>query len=289
MPDPTLLLVDGMAGVYRFFHAIRGLSTKQGVPTNALFGFVRMMQQMARFWNPTHWCVVFDGGTPAHRLALVPEYKANRAPMPETLREQLPLVNAYLETACIPHIRLDGCEADDVIATLATRAASDGGRVLIATSDKDMFQLICNRVCIVSLAGDPSVMEAEDVVRKTGVLPEQIPDWLALTGDAADNIRGIPGVGAKTAARLLTEVGSLGALYARPETVEAPRIRSLLKEHRSVVERNLKMVTLDCNVSGVPAWCDMKRTPMPVKPLLEFYGRYELHAFGRDLQSPELF
>jgi DNA polymerase-1 len=289
MADTRLLLVDGLAGAYRFFHAIRALSTKAGEPVNAVFGFIRMMQQLERAWRPTHVAVVFDGGTPPARLALVPAYKANRKPMPDDLRTQLPILNAYLAAAGIEALRLDACEADDVIATLAHRAAEEGCDVMIATGDKDLYQLVDGHVRIVSLAGEPTAMDAEAVVLKTGVRPEQIPDWLAMTGDAADNIKGVPGVGPKTAAKLLQTFGALQALYERLDAVESPKLRQVLADSRDIVERNLKMVRLDCAVPGVPDWHPLQRKPLPVRALLDFYRRYEFTAFANSLMSPDLF
>jgi DNA polymerase-1 len=288
-PASRLLLVDGLAGAYRFFYAIRGLATAGGKPTNAVFGFVRMMQQLLGAWKPTHCAVVFDGGIPPMRLALVPGYKANRKPMPVELREQLPVLNEYLAAAAIAAVRLDDCEADDVIATLAARASQTGGEVLIATADKDLFQLVNEQVRIVSLAGEPTVMDGKAVEAKTGVAPVLIPDWLALTGDSADNIRGVPGIGPKTAAMLLGKSGGLVELYARLDAVESPRLRQVLADNRDTVTRNLKMVRLDCAVDGVPDWSGMQRVSEPVRPLLDFYRRYELHAFANALAAPELF
>lgn len=286
---PRLLLVDGMAGAYRFFYAIRGLSTAGGIPTNAVFGFVRMMQQLARAWMPTHCAVVFDGGIPPLRLALVPDYKANRKPMPDELRAQLPILNEYLSAAGIATIRLNACEADDIIATLAVQASGAGSDVLIATADKDLFQLVDAHVRIVTLAGEATAMDVAAVVAKTGVPPVQIPEWLALTGDQADNIRGVPGIGPKTATALLRTFGGLDELYARLEEVGSPKLRQALTENRQIVERNLQMVRLDCAVEGVTGWMDMKRGIEPVRDLLDFYRRYELHAFANALTTPELF
>jgi len=284
-----LLLVDGMAGAYRFYFAIRDLSTRGGQPVNAVFGFVRMMRQLIRTWNPTHCAVVFDGGIPPARLALVPDYKATRKPMPDELRSQLPILTAYLDAAAITSVRLDACEADDVIATLASNASAAGGETLIATADKDMFQLVDDHVRIVSLAGEPTLLDAAAVMAKTGVNPGQVPDWLALTGDSADNIRGVPGIGPKTAAKLLGEFHGMESLYNHLDRVENERIRQLLDQNRDIVERNLKMVRLDCSVEGVPDWTLMRRVEEPVKMLLDFYRRYELHTFVNDLIAPELF
>ena len=288
--EARVLLVDGLAGAYRFFHAIRGLSARDGTPTNAVFGFARMMRQLVRDWQPTHWCVVFDGGIPPERLALVPGYKANRPPMPDALRSQLPLLDTYLAAAGIPSVRLVPFEADDVMATLAVRAAGDGARVRIATSDKDMFQLVNDRVGIVPMAGDAAEMNRDGVHARTGVFPEQVPDWLALTGDSADNIRGVPGVGAITAARLLAGGGCLRTLLDGDAAgVGNPRLRQALLENRSVIERNIRMVTLDRDIVGVPDWMNLRRENAPARPLLDFFRRYNLDSLARDLEAPELF
>jgi len=219
----------------------------------------------------------------------VPDYKANRKPMPDALRAQLPVLNAYLDAAAIPHLRLDACEADDAIATLAQAAAADGCDVLIATGDKDLFQLVNERVRIVPVTGESVAMDAAAVREKTGVEPTQIPDWLALTGDAADNIKGVLGVGPKTAAKLLTTWHSLEAVYARIDAVEPPKLRKTLEDARDIVTRNQHMVRLDVHVEGVGAWSTMRRVPEPMSPLRSFYERYDLHAFINALRSPELF
>jgi DNA polymerase-1 len=248
-----------------------------------------MMQQLDRAWKPTHLAVVFDGGTPPARLELIPDYKANRKPMPDALKSQLPILNAYLDAAAIQGIRLDACEADDVIATLATRAASDGCKVMIATGDKDLYQLINDRVTIVSMAGEPTVLDADGVEVKTGVRPEQIPYWLAMTGDAADNIKGVPGVGPKTASSLLKTFGDIDTLYSKLDCVERDKLRHALMASQSIVERNLKMVRLDCDVPGVPDWQRSVRKPEPIRPLLDFYNRYEFAGYAKALMTPELF
>ena len=141
MASGVLLLVDALAVLYRSFFAIRDLSTADGRPTNALYGFVRKLRQMREHWQPSHLAVVFDGGLPEERTALLEEYKAQRPAMPDPLAEQLPLVDEYLGLAAVPSLRVAGEEADDVIATLACRAAGDARRVLVASGDKDLYQI----------------------------------------------------------------------------------------------------------------------------------------------------
>jgi len=262
------------------------MTTSSGVPVQAVFGLIRMVQQFRSQFMPTHWAVAFDGGLPAHRLQLVPDYKAQRKPMPDDLRRQLPVMREYLAAAAVPCFCLEAVEADDVLATLSARASGD---VLIATSDKDMFQLVDERVSIVPLSGTLALLDAEGVHAKTGVLPAQIPDWLALTGDTADNIGGVPGVGPKTAAALLAQFGSLEGVYAHLEQIPREHLRQALQTHAEVARRNLQMVVLDTSVATLPPLEALACTREPVDSLRAFYEKYEFKAFTRKLQEPELF
>ena len=210
-----LLIVDGHAYAYRAFHAIRELRSPAGQPTNAIYGFVKMLEKMRLAVKPTHLIVVWDGGLNAERLAALPDYKAQRPEMPPDLRPQLDGIVDFLAAAEIASHRQDGVEADDYIATLARRVA-DGWNVVIASSDKDFMQLVSARVGLLNPNDKTgTIWGREQVLAKTGVEPEQVADWLALMGDAVDNIPGVPGVGPKTAAELLKQFGAVDALLAR--------------------------------------------------------------------------
>ncbi len=284
----TCLLVDGTAVAYRAFFAIATLSTKAGLPTNALFGFIKMLRQLEQAWNPSHWCVTFDGGLPEERLQAHPDYKAQRAEMPDALRAQLPLLNEFLDAASIPNIRVEGQEADDVMATLveAMRGAADV--ILLATSDKDLFQLVDGQVAIVSPTKRAERLGPDEVQAKTGVPPGRIVEWLALTGDTADNIPGVPGVGGKTAAKLLSEYGSLSGVWDALERLPSARIRDALREHRSVVERNLAMMSLRRNLPLPLAAEDLRRRPAAVDKVLPFLERWELDSLAAPYREPQL-
>lgn len=288
-----LLLVDGHAVLYRAFHAIRALSTRAGTPTNALYGFIRALNLLDKRWQPTHRAVVLDGGLPTFRMELLPGYKAQRKPMPEALRPQIALTMEYLALAGVPCARLDAQEADDVIATLAERAQhEDDTEVLIASGDKDLFQLVNNRVALVDAFGknEPARFGADAVRAKTGVAPGQIPDWLALVGDSADNIPGVPGVGPKTAAELINRFGPITDIYARLDEVTSDRIRAGLDAARATVERNLRMVTLCRDLPGVGTLETMRRgLPPSHAALRDFLARMEFHALLRELDEPTLF
>ena len=239
-----LLLVDGHAYAYRAFHAIRELRSPAGHPTNAIYGFVKMLEKMRAAVAPTHWLVVWDGGLSAERLAVLPEYKAQRPDMPAALRSQLDEIVSYLAAAGIAGYRADGIEADDYIATLARRAAADWD-VVIASSDKDFMQLVSARIGLLNPNDKTGVIWGrEQVLAKTGVVPEQVADWLALMGDAVDNIPGVPGVGPKTAAELLKQFGSVADLLARLAEVKSERLRAALQASAAVLVRNQQLVRL---------------------------------------------
>ncbi len=276
----SVLIVDGTAVAYRAFYAVRGLSTRAGQPTNALFGFVRMLRQLEKHWRPDRVVVAFDGGSPAHRLEKCPEYKAQRAPMPDDLRSQLALINEYLAAAGVPMILLQGQEADDVMATLAVRAAGEGATVRLATSDKDLMQLVDEHVRIVPPTKTEEEMGPEGVAAKTGVKPEQIVDWLALIGDSADNIPGIEGIGPKTATKLIQQFGSLAQCLARAAEIESDNLRAKVQAGKATAELNVALMTLDKAVPGVPEWGKIPApAPDPAK-LKAFFEKYELHQFA---------
>jgi DNA polymerase-1 len=289
MHDNTLLVVDGMAAVYRAFYAIKNLRTSDGRPSNAIFGFIRMMDQLVKAWSPSHLVVAFDGGLPAERMELIPEYKANRSPMPDDLRLQLDGINEYLAAAEVPTVRLNACEADDVMATLAVRAAGSSTRVLLATHDKDLFQLVNENTEIVPVTGRREFMGPDEIVAKTGVMPEQIVDWLALIGDSADNIKGVPGVGPKTATKLLTAYGCIDGIWPHLDDIQGAKLKESLAESREIILRNQKMVKLYTDLEGIPDWKNFSVTAGSVEKLLQFYDKFELHDFARSLREPELF
>ncbi len=284
-----LLLIDGNALAYRAFFAIRELTTGDGTPTNAVFGFIRMVQQLHRQWTPSHVVVVFDGGLPEERMALLPTYKAQREAMPDALSDQFPLIEEYLLHARIPMIREDKQEADDVMATLAMVACEAGADVLLATSDKDMFQLVDDRISIIPPTKSEIRMDAEAVREKTGVAPSAIAEWLALIGDSSDNIPGVPGVGPKTAAKLLNAYGSIAGVYARLDDIKQDKLRESLRAHEEDVLRNLRMTRLRVDLPFAVDWESWKSQAADAKALHAFFRRMEFNSMARELESPSLF
>lgn len=280
--NESILLLDGLALVYRAFFAVRGLSGPEGEPTNAVFGFVRMVRQLRARWKPDRCVAAFDGGSPERRLALCPAYKAQRPPMPDDLRSQLPLVNEYLALAGIPSVRIERQEADDVLATLAVRAAADGATVRIATGDKDLMQLVGKRIRLVAPAKTEEEMDAAGVVAKTGVRPEQIVDWLALIGDAADNIPGVEGIGPKTATKLLQRFGTLEACLARAGEIESASLREKVVQGAETARLNVGLVELDRAVPGVPDWVELVGKGEDAAGLDGFFARHGLRKFREE-------
>jgi len=272
-----LLLVDGHAYAYRAFHAIRSLNAPDGSPTNAIYGFVKMLQKMLGALTPSHLLVVWDAGLAPERTAVLPEYKAQRPPTPDALESQLPQIEEWLRAAGHPQHAEAGSEADDWIGTYARRAEAAGWRVVIATSDKDFLQLVNERIGILN-PNDKSekIWSPADVVAKTGVNPAQVADWLALVGDAVDNIPGVPGVGPKTAADLLRRFGSVEQIYGRLAEIKSDSQRAALSGAAEAVRRNQGLVRLQESRTGGP---DLEHLVPGAPDLAALRGMYSRWGF----------
>jgi DNA polymerase-1 len=245
-----LLIVDGHAYAYRAFYAIRELRAPSGQPTNAIYGFVKMLAKMRATIEPTHLIVVWDGGLSAERVAALPEYKAQRPEMPDDLKPQLDEIVSYLKAANVASFCREGVEADDYIACLARHASGAGMAVVIASSDKDFMQLVSPLIGLLNPNDKSETIWTDEQVRaKTGVGPSQIVDWLGLMGDSVDNITGVAGVGPKTAADLLNRFGSVAELLGRLGEVKSEKLREALRVSVEAVRRNLKLVKLQDDLS----------------------------------------
>lgn len=243
-----LFLIDGNNQMYRAYHAIHDLTGPDGRSTNAVYGFVTMLRKLISDQQPEHIAAAFDVRGPTFRNELDGDYKANRRPMPEDLREQVAGVHDACEALGVPIVTCQGFEADDVIGTLATRAAWGGADVVIVTGDKDFFQLVSDRIRIFNPKDDGTWYDADGVREKFGVGPEQVVDVLALMGDASDNIKGVPGIGAKGARELLTTFGSLDALLARAAELPQKKYRTALIEHAEDARHSRDLVQIRLNV-----------------------------------------
>jgi DNA polymerase-1 len=284
-----LLIVDGHAFAYRAFFAIRSLSSPEGAPTNAIYGFIRMLVKMQAKVAPSHLAVVWDGGLAAERKVLHPEYKAQRPEMPRDLEQQLDQIVTYLQAAGVVSLLEDACEADDVIAALTRQAVAGGLEVVIASSDKDFMQLVAPGVRLLNPHDKTDTLwGAEEVRAKTGVEPTQIVDWLSLTGDSVDNIRGVPGVGAKTATELLHQFGSMEDLYLRLDEVRSDRLRGSLQASQEVVRRNQKLVQLNCEVPCKVSLEELLCKPGDADALRPLYARWGFKTLLRELDQTGL-
>jgi DNA polymerase-1 len=283
---PKLLLVDGHAYAYRAYYAIRSLRSPDGRATNAIFGFIKMFGKLRELIRPSHLAVVWDGGLSRERLELVPDYKAQRPEMPEDLSGQIEAIRTYLNAAGIVSLGAEGVEADDWIATLAMRSTAAGAQVVIASSDKDFFQLISPTVGLLNPA-DKSEVVWDDlkVEEKTGVRPGQIVDWLSLMGDAVDNIAGVAGVGPKTATELLKQFGSVEGLYGRLAEVKSPRLREALEGSRSKVMNNQKMVRLLTDVPGSPEFEKLKSGSENLVQLLTLFRQWGFKGMVGEIEA----
>ena len=240
--DMTIHLIDASGLIHRAFHAIRPLRTSKGLPTNALFGLAQMLRKFVRDRKPDRVAVVFDAGRETFRNAMYGEYKANRPPADPDLVPQFPYARRLAQAMGFPVLEEAGFEADDVIATLCARARAAGIEVVIESGDKDLLQLVGEGVT----ARDPmrdKGFDREGVVGRLGVPPEGVVDYLALVGDASDNVPGVPGIGDKGAAELINAYGSLEGIYANLDAL-TPRKREALAAGRESAFLSRDLATL---------------------------------------------
>ncbi|MFV2082283.1 MAG: 5'-3' exonuclease H3TH domain-containing protein, partial [bacterium] len=242
----TLFLIDGSSYIYRAYHAIRGLSTKEGFPTNAIFGFTNMLLKVLREQEPNYVAMVLDSPGPTHRHEIFPDYKANRPPMPDDLKVQIPRIEDLTRAFNIAALRLDGYEADDIIATLVDKFAEEVDDIVIVSSDKDLMQLVSPGVRMLDTMKDRWI-GTNEVKERFGVDPEYVPDVLALMGDSSDNVPGLTGVGPKTAGKLISRFGDLESLLEHSDEITGKAGQSLASEADSV-RLSFSLVTLDRNV-----------------------------------------
>jgi DNA polymerase-1 len=254
-PRPILYLIDGSAYLYRAFFALPDLSTAAGLPTNAVYGFITMLQKIIRERRPDYLAVVFDEKGPTLRHEEFKEYKAHRPPMPDALSQQIPYIHRVVEAFAIPVVKLQGFEADDLIGTLARQAASEGLDVVIVAGDKDMFQLLAPAVRIFDPVKD-KVFTEEDCLARFGVEPARVVEVMGLMGDQADNIPGVKGIGEKTAKKLIAEFGTIEHLLARLSEVKGEKLRTLLETHVEEARQSRRLATI---VTDCPASFDRDR------------------------------
>ena len=292
LPEPLneqrLILFDGHSLAYRSYYAIRELTTQSGQPVQAVYGFWRALLRTIRAYPSSYVAVAFDAAGPTFRHEAYPEYKATRKPMPDDLASQLPLIRTLLKALGVPVFCESGVEADDVLATIAVQAADSGLHCLIVTSDKDMTQLVSDRIIILRPAGKNSrddylLLDRSGVQEKFGVPPERIVDLLSLVGDASDNVPGVPSVGEKTAVKLLTEYGSLDDVLSRASDVRNTRVRNNLIEYASAAHRARQLIQLKLDVSLDNAVDRCHLRGLNPEHLAQFFAEVEFRSASSDL------
>lgn len=277
--ERPFVLVDGSSYLYRAYHALPAFTSSKGEPTGAVLGVLNMLYKLLDDFEPERIAVIFDAPGKTFRDDLYKDYKANRPPMPEDLRPQIePLLEA-IKAIGIPVLKIAGVEADDVIGTLATQASKAGITTMISTSDKDMAQLVDNKVTLINTMNDTK-MNADGVRKKFGVSPKQIVDYLTLVGDSSDNIPGVPGVGPKTATKWLGEYQNLQTLEAHADEVGG-KIGDRLRETLDTLPLYKELVTIVCDLTLPAELDDLKLREPDVDKLRALYEQLELQTLLR--------
>jgi DNA polymerase-1 len=299
-----LLLIDGHYYVYRSFFAIRSLSNSRGEPTNAIYGFIKCVRKMIKDLQPDLCAVLWDEGMPKRRTELQPDYKGTRAEMPDEMRGQLDFIQKAMGPLGLASIKVDDTEADDLMATYTCEARRKGHEVVLATNDKDLFQLVdeacwvytTNKTDLAAPCDGFALLTAAKVQEKWGVPPEQIGEVLALIGDSVDNIPGIEGIGPKTAVTLIKTHGTLEALLSNLDAVKNEKLREKLRNGIGQIRQNQEMVRLDLDLPMPVALEDLRISPnyaelVPMLESCEFKGltaevRAEAAAAGASAPEP---
>ena len=288
MPTAKLAIIDAYSLLYRAFFALPPLTNKQGEVTNAVYGFTMMLMKLLDDVNPDYLVVATDLPAATFRHEAFEGYKAQRKPMPDDMRPQVPMLRDILDVLRIPILGVEGFEADDVIGTLATRAEREGIDTLIVTSDRDALQLVDEHIHM--LANKKGITETVEydpaaVRERYGVTPAQIPDMKALTGDASDNIPGVPGIGEKTAAKLIQQFGSLENLLDHAEEVTG-KTGAALVAHAEQARASKHLATIHCDVPLEDfSWEAGKRQPWDQAAVLELFRRLDFRSLISRLEA----
>ncbi|MCP3675945.1 MAG: DNA polymerase I, partial [Gammaproteobacteria bacterium] len=250
-----LILVDGSSYLFRAFHAMPPLTNSKGNPTGAVYGVINMMKKLIVEYQPSHMAMIFDAKGKTFRSDLYSEYKAHRPPMPDELRQQIAPLHELIKALGIPLVVIEGVEADDVIGTIAVKAAADNIPVLISTGDKDLAQLVTPSISLINTM-NKVILDPEGVMNKFAVRPDQIIDYLALMGDTSDNIPGIPKVGPKTAAKWLTQYETLDNLIKHADEIKG-KVGESLREHLEQLPLSKQLTTIKLDVQNLTEHQDL--------------------------------
>ncbi|SHF45254.1 DNA polymerase I [Vibrio gazogenes] len=292
IPDNPLILIDGSSYLYRAFHAYPSTMSNGEIPTNAVYGVINMIRSMMRQYPSERIAVVFDAKGKTFRDEMYAEYKANRPPMPDELRCQIEPLHKIIRSMGLPLIAIEGVEADDVIGTIAMQATNADVPVLISTGDKDMAQLVNDKVTLINTMTNV-VMDREGVIEKFGIPPELIIDYLALMGDKVDNIPGVPGVGEKTATALLQGIGGLEALYQNLDKIAdlgfrgSKTMAKKLEENKDNAWLSYQLATIKLDVELEDTLDTLVKRPADREELIQQYGQLTFKSWLNELiESP---
>ncbi|HEX8705232.1 MAG TPA: DNA polymerase I [Myxococcaceae bacterium] len=279
---PLLTLIDASSFIFRAYHAIPPLSTSKGVPTNAVLGFTRMVLKAIKDLKPTHLALAFDKESRTERQKIDPNYKANREGPPEDLVPQFELIRRVVEVLNVPILEFAGWEADDVIGTLAKQAKAAGFCVQVVTGDKDFIQIVDEDVKLFDPMKDVHT-GPEEVKAKLGIEPKQMRDYLALVGDASDNVPKVPGIGPKTATELLQQFGNVETLLARLDEVKKPKIRESISSHRESLLKALQLVTFKTDLDLKVTIPELARRPIDTPRAKQLFTDLEFYRLVNEL------
>jgi DNA polymerase-1 len=283
---PVFLIIDGMSQAYRAYFAIRGLASSQGLPTNAVYGFAIMLKRVLEKYPPDYIAVAMDSPERTTRHAQYDLYKATRKKMPADLAQQMPYIRRFCEAMRIPVLELPGHEADDIIATVCTRAVAEGLYPVVVTLDKDLYQLV-DTILILNTSKDDMLVDREKVRELFGVTPEQIPDLLALWGDSSDNIPGAPGIGEKGARELIQTFGSIEMLLDRAEEISSAKHRASVSNNREQILLSKQLVVIDKNLPVEVRWDKFKAQSPDRAVLMPLLKELEFTALIKQYLPPE--
>lgn len=286
MGNETIYIVDGSAYIYRAYHAIAPLTNSKGLPTNAVFGFVNMLRRLLKEKSPGFVCVAFDSRGPVFRHEMYPEYKANRPAMPEDLVPQIPYIKSLVESFNIPLLEESQFEADDIIASLAVKMSGLGHNVVIVSGDKDLLQLVSDNVVMWDPMKDTH-MDPAMVEEKYGVRIDQLLDYFALIGDSSDNVPGVPGVGPKTAAKLIKEYGSLAGIYANIAEMKKSKMKERLIENKELAYISRDLIRLRDDIEVAETIENFRVRDVDDAALTELYRELEFSNLLKEISISE--
>jgi len=282
---PKLFLIDGSSYLFRAFYAIGHLSNSKGLPTNATYGFIQMLLKVLKDHRPDYLAVIFDSKAPTFRSEVYKEYKANRPAMPELLAPQIPYIKKVIEGYRIALLEMDGYEADDLIGTVAKRLESEVD-VVVITGDKDILQLVSDRIQVYDTMKEKR-FGVEEVIQRFGVSPEQVVEVMGLSGDAVDNIPGVPGIGEKTAIQLIKTYGSIENLLAHVEEIPQKKLKENLGTHGDLARLSRQLATIHTDVPVHSQLKDFSLSPPDLKSLKEIFKELEFNKLLKELFSGE--